>query len=252
MERELGRLGVPFQLIAAIAAGDVAKHEDHYRIPPQEQRAWTKGELACLLTHREAWKYIAAGTFPFGAVLEDDLHLHHSFRESLLVSGIPSDADIVKLETTNEVVQTSRRAIGVSGQQFHFRRMNGVNHGSGAYVISQSCAARAVNAIERFSLPVDDSLFGSGVTFGATLTKYQQVPASVVQDSILPKPQRSPALSSMLDAERQFAIGGRPVTRRVGALSSTIDAVCRLPSAVLRRIAWRYSRIPYAGGSLDD
>ena len=251
MQSELARLDVPFQRIAAVAAEDVAKHEDYAHIPPQELRPWTRGELACLLTHREAWKCIAAGSAPFGAVLEDDLHIHGSFRDALLGSQLPPDADIVKLETTNVVVQTSRRRFVISSSSFHLRRMRGVSHGSGAYVISRSCAARAVNALSTFSLPVDDCLFGEGHSLGATLVKYQQVPASIVQDCILPPSQRSSELSSMLDAERHVAISGRLLALRTGVLPAILDTTFRIPRAILRRFPWRYSRIPYAGGSLD-
>jgi glycosyl transferase family 25 len=251
MRSELGKIGVAFRRIEAVAAGDVERHPDYARIPLQALRPWTKGELGCLLSHSEAWRRIAAGRSPFGAVLEDDLHVHPSLNTGLRVSLLPADADLVKLETTNVIVQTSRGLL-FSWRPIRFRRLNSLHHGSGAYVISRGCAARALAALSTFALPVDDCLFGGVGTFGDDLRRYQQVPASVVQDCILPEQRRTKGLGSILEGERHIAIERRAPNRSAGLIAEIAVLGGRIPAAVWRRLAWRYARIPWAGGALDE
>ena len=134
----------------------------------------------------------------------------------------------------------------------HFLHMKGLHHGCGAYVISRRCAASALAALSQFTLPVDDILFGGRDTFGAALHRYQQVPASVVQDCILPVERRSPELASLIEGERQIAISKRPAAPRVGTLANLAHLAVRIPMAAGRRLFWNYARIPWAGGALDD
>jgi glycosyl transferase family 25 len=203
MREVLGSIGVDFERFDAIDIERSKRHPVLPLIPPlRTGRPWTEGELACLLSHYEVWKLIAAGLDPFGAVFEDDLHVDPRLAEIINDPGaLPADADIVKLETVNMTVFVSRHEtpgpFGVA-----FAQLLTLHYGAGAYVLSKQTAGLLVRSITSFDLPADDVLFGRAHALCRGLRRYQAVPALVVQDVILPLPQRTLALKSGLEPAR--------------------------------------------------
>jgi glycosyl transferase family 25 len=236
MKQALGRIGVAFERFEAIDVERARRHPVYSRIPPHPRRDWTPGELACLLSHFEVWKLIAAGMDRFGAVFEDDIHVDPRLREVLAdQSFLPDDAEVIKLETVDMPVWVSRQShAGPAGVRFS--RLLSTHHGAGAYLLSKDAAHRLVASIDTIGLPPDDMLFGMDAPSGCRLRSYQAIPALAVQDVILSKNLRSPALHSTLEDERAQAVPENPRWRQTRSYR-----LARAPIRLLRRLWYGFS-----------
>ncbi|HWA18746.1 MAG TPA: glycosyltransferase family 25 protein [Devosia sp.] len=253
MTRVLAAAGIPFERIEAVKAVDVVRHPGFERIPPLAVgRPWANAELACLLSHFEAWSRIVARAEPFAAVFEDDLHIDPRLHEVLAApEELPATADIIKLETVNIPVWVARGAIqGPAGVRFARLRSN--HYGGGAYVIGRSAAKRLLTMAGLFDLPMDDAVFSPGHPVGRQLRSYQVIPALAVQDVILPAARRSAGLGSTIEAEREIARSHEtaPLQATVAPNRNRLLPLHTLPQRLVRAV-WRNARCrlmraPYA------
>jgi glycosyl transferase family 25 len=237
MRHVLGGIGVAFERFDAINLERSKQHPALGDIPPlRVRRPWAPGELACLLSHYEVWKLIAEADEPFGAVFEDDLHVDPRLAAVITDPAVlPTDADIVKLETVRQSVWVSRlEKPGPAGVTF--AELETLHEGAGAYILSRQTAALLVRSIAGFDLPADDVLFGHEDTVCSRLRRYQVLPALAVQDIILSPEQRSPLLDSTLEPDRLLAWKTwDPLPETVGPRS--------LPARALRRAVREYRRL---------
>ena len=196
MRAALGGIGIDFQRFDAIDIPRSRQHPALGLIPPMRIRPWTPSELACLLSHYEVWKLVAAGAGSYAAVFEDDLHVDPRLAQLIKDrSALPPDADLVKLETVRRPVWLTRREVpGPAGTRY--AEMKSLHHGSGAYILSRDTAALLVRSIGVFDLPPDDVMWGVAHPLCRKLRRYQVLPALVTQDIILPSEQWTPALAS--------------------------------------------------------
>jgi glycosyl transferase, family 25 len=203
MREALGRIGVPFERFDALDPERAARHPCFPRIRPLEARPWVPGEIACLLSHYEVWRRIAEGTDEFGMVMEDDLLVDPRLKKVVDgESGIPEDADVVRLETGEyQTVALSRRSVSTSGGPAYHRLLS-VHYGAGAYAICRE-AARLLVARTTFDVPADDLLFSGAHPVGKQLRVYQAVPGLAIQNANLPAKNQLTHLSSGLDEERR-------------------------------------------------
>jgi glycosyl transferase family 25 len=215
-------------------------------------RAWTAGELACLLSHYEVWKLIAADSEPFGAVFEDDLHVDP--RLALVVNdptALPGDADIVKLETVATAVRLSHcQKPGPAGTSFAL--LETLHHGAGAYILSRRTADLLVRSIFNFDLPIDDFIFGFDHPLSRRLRRYQVLPALAVQDIILSPHQRLPQLDSGLEPDRIIARGDNNIEpqaswRQMGSIRALRRLVGRARQFRVRRLQHKWV-VPFDAG----
>ena len=204
MREALGRIGVPFERFDALDPERAAKHACFPRIQPLEARRWVPGEIACLLSHYEVWRRIADGADEFGMVMEDDLLVDPRLKKVVDgESGIPHDADVVKLETGEyQTVALSRRSVSTSGGPAYHRLLS-VHYGAGTYVISHKAAQLLVAHTTSFNVPADDLLFAGTHSVGKQLRVYQAVPGMAIQSVNLPAANQLTHLSSGLDEERR-------------------------------------------------
>jgi glycosyl transferase family 25 len=170
MRQALAERGVGFERLSAIdgralGAEVLARHPDI-----------SAGEIGCLLSHRAAWKLIADGDEPFGAVLEDDGLLSRSIRLfTANTAWIPEDANLVKLETWHKRILAARTATSHHAGR-SIVRLYSPHLGAAGYIISRPTAA-ALLTEDAANVPVDVLLFGSTV-----LKIYQVAPALCTQD----------------------------------------------------------------------
>src|ERR1700753_3084556 len=102
MCQTLRKIGVSFERFDALDPARAQQHICFDKILPMKDRRWIPDEIACLLSHYEVWKLIAEGADDVGMVLEDDLIVDARLKKVFDgVSGVPEDADLVKLETGN-------------------------------------------------------------------------------------------------------------------------------------------------------
>lgn len=237
MKRVLEEAKVDFTRVKAVDARHVAAHPAYLHIPKRRGRSWVPGEMACLLSHYDVWTLVARGAEQFAAILEDDLHIDGRLREVLHAGALPSDADIVKLETFNIPVSVSRWAFaGPSG--VGFARLLSLHSGSGGYIISRAAAQRAIGMLNLFDFPIDDAIFGPLHPIGRTFRTYQATPALVIQDFLLPAHRQAPELASLIEPERIQPSTQLPGSAGSSRMAGRLGWVCNLPARLVRS-AWR-------------
>src|SRR5438132_7857488 len=96
---------VPFIRIAAIDGKNLPGLERRDPNKPHSRENISRYEVACIESHREAWRTFLATSEPFCCVLEDDLFLSDEFLQYVRdETWIPKDADLIKVETHNDPV----------------------------------------------------------------------------------------------------------------------------------------------------
>ena len=99
--------GVAFERVSAVDGS----------MRPPTTKGLTRFELACLESHRTAWRKFLAGTDSLACFLEDDVHVQPGF--AALLSGakwLPKDAHSVKLDTYFQKVRLGER-LSASGDR---------------------------------------------------------------------------------------------------------------------------------------
>src|SRR5271157_1040270 len=123
MRQQLGDIA-----FARVAAVDGSKS-------PETTKGLTRFELACLKSHRHAWRLFLTGSDAFACFLEDDIRLWPDFAS--LVQGdawIPLDAHSVKLDTYLQTVKLGERRAAYGDRQL--ARLYTRHESSAAYVLS--------------------------------------------------------------------------------------------------------------------
>jgi len=191
MRDQLG--GVMFERISAIDGSNA----------PPTTKGLSRFELACLESHKLAWRQFLNGPQAHACFLEDDLHIWPGFA-ALTASGswIPSDAHSVKLDTYLQKVELGHRRVAVDGRQI--ARLYSRHHSSAAYILTRSGAARYLDLTASPSLPADYTLFPNHpVRLGLRI--YQLCPAVALQDHLLEVNQGGQAFATTMAAADRYA-----------------------------------------------
>ncbi len=249
MTAMLDALGIPFARFNALDPERAERHPLFGQIRPlRVGRSWVAGEIACLLSHYEVWRSIAAGSHRFGVVLEDDVILDARLKRIVdETQPLPSDADLVKIETdAKSIVALSRRSFPTEGGGV-YRRLLSMHGGTGGYVLSRKAARFLVNSPDvanSFDMPVDDMLFVPTHPIGRRLCVYQSVPALAIQSGNLPGFERQTYLGSGLE---ELRMRERSLGSALAHDASERTRLRNLPRRVyLRAVAIR-TVVPFGG-----
>jgi glycosyl transferase, family 25 len=165
--------GVAFERVSAV---------DGSRRPPTT-KGLTRFELACLESHRTAWRKFLASADSLACFLEDDLHVQPGF--AALLSGTkwpPKDAHAVKLDTYFQKVRLGERLSASGGREI--ARLYSRHESAAAYILSRDGAKRYLELTESARQPADYAVFpNSPRRLGLSI--YQLVPAIAIQDHLL-------------------------------------------------------------------
>ena len=165
--------GVAFERVFAV---------DGSRRPPTTT-GLTRFELACLESHRIAWRKFLASAESLACFLEDDVHVQRGF--VALLSGMdwaPKDAHAVKLDTYFQKVRLGERLSASSGREI--ARLYSRHESAAAYVLSRDGATRYLELTESARQPADYAVFPNAPR-RLGLNIYQLVPAIAIQDHLL-------------------------------------------------------------------
>ncbi|MDF1777801.1 MAG: glycosyltransferase family 25 protein [Rhizobiaceae bacterium] len=162
-----------------------------------------KGEIGCFLSHRNVWQFISDGDEEWSFVAEDDIHFSGGCGKFFDNDNwLPTDADLVKAETTLKVVDISYiKKVRVFGRGVG--RLNSHHGGSGGYFLSKKTAKRLLKMTEFMCDPVDQVLFNPELGVSNGLNTYQIDPALCIQDSMIKGSSHFRGLESLLDEERE-------------------------------------------------
>ena len=204
--------GIGFERISAV---DGSKN-------PPTVKGLSRFELACVESHRIAWREFLGGPDNQACFLEDDLHIRPGL--AALVGDaawIPGDAHCVKLDTYLQKVRLGDRRPAPAGRQI--ARLYTRHQSSAAYMLTRAGAIRYLELTATASAPADYALFPTNPR-RAGLMIYQLVPAIAVQDHLIP----------IEDGGKNFA------TAMAGAPGS---APRKTPSPVLERLGRESARL---------
>jgi glycosyl transferase family 25 len=178
METQAERLGVEMIRLEAVD-GQAIPDARYDRLVPEAPGRWrlARGEFACFLSHVEAWRIIAAGAEPFGAVFEDDVYLADSLAPLLAgAAWIPAEAAVVKLTANSHRFTLAEAPVARVGSRA-LHRILSPTIDCGAYIIAASHARRLCAEIAVHTMPVDRFLMDPAR--GGVL--YQLMPGGAVQ-----------------------------------------------------------------------
>ncbi len=140
--------GVAFERISAV---------DGSRRPPTT-KGLTRFELACLESHRTAWRKFLASAESLACFLEDDLHVQPGFAALLSeAKWPPKDAHAVKLDTYFQKVRLGERLSASGGREI--ARLYSRHESAAAYILSRDGAARYLELTESARQPADYAVF---------------------------------------------------------------------------------------------
>lgn len=113
MDHLLTEFGIHYERVSAIDARKFTSEElAIYRKQRSTGKPLNQGDIACGATHLSVFKKNVDGSEKYAAVMEDDLFFTENVSILLKSSSwIPSDADIVKLETCNHVTALGKKKI---------------------------------------------------------------------------------------------------------------------------------------------
>ncbi len=175
MQRQLHT--VPFTRVRAI---DGTKK-------PEAVKGLTRFEMACLESHRVAWRQFLNGPDGYACFLEDDIHISPGFAAIVKDSSwVPTDAHSVKLDTYLQTVKLGERRTIFDGRQV--ARLYTRHESSAAYLLSRTGAERYLELTANPTLPADYALFPKNAR-KLGLRIYQLVPAVAIQDHLRPADQ---------------------------------------------------------------
>ncbi len=135
---QMKRLGLKFERLPAITTNDIPPRELAIRAL-QWERPMKKVEVACLYSHRSAWKITAQGNEPV-LILEDDVLLSSKTPKILASLEKTKIANHVTLEIRGRKKILGRNAVELSDHTF-MSRLYQDRTGAGAYVLWPEAAS---------------------------------------------------------------------------------------------------------------
>jgi glycosyl transferase family 25 len=199
----------------------------------------TKGlsrfELACLESHKLAWRQFLNGPEDSACIVEDDLHIWPGLAALTgSASWIPTDAHSVKLDTYLQKVELGEKQVAVGNRQI--ARLYSRHQSSAAYILTREGAARYLDLTASAPLPADYALFPNHPR-RLGLRIYQLCPAIAIQDHLLEPNHGGQAFTTAMGANDRIATLPR---------SSTLEKLgregVRLAGQVAGLMEWTYQK----------
>lgn len=248
MESEARRCGLNMVRVAAVN-GRQHSVEDLRAIcsGPEGMLQMSAPEIACFLSHKQAWAQIAAGADAYGAVFEDDVLFAADASQWLgAEQWIPESADIIKLETVAKPVLLHGPPTSAGGGRGLWR-LAGLHLGAGGYILSRSCAQALLQHTATFRGAADSVLFHPQCGFFTEHVVLQLSPALCVQQ-VRTRQRFLPAEAevSMLQKVRggRMRPGPRKAIREIGRFVMRGARAIRLGTWA-KLNGGRYGRVPF-------
>ncbi len=218
--------GVAFERLAAVDGSN----------EPPTTKGLTRFELACLESHRAAWRRLLASPDAHACFLEDDLHIWPNFAALTgAETWIPADAHSVKLDTYLQAVALGDKRAAIGGRLI--ARLYSRHQSSAAYILTREGAARYLELTASASAPADYSLFPNHPR-RVGLHIYQLIPAIAIQDHLL-----LPGQGGRTFATAMAGPDGGAASRRASRLDKLRREAGRLAGQAGGLIEWTYQKV---------
>ena len=172
-EKQLSRLGLDYQIIAATTINDIDNntYKKHYY---DWQRPLQKTEVACYFSHQKLWKKIVKDNSP-ALILEDDVVLSKYTPNLLTELEKFIDIDMVNLEVFNRKKTVARSSQPIGSHRLFYLYQD--KAGAAAYVLYPSGAKKLLQCQEKHGIALADAQLHNC----SALKSYQVEPACAVQ-----------------------------------------------------------------------
>lgn len=248
MEEQFARLGIVADRVEAVTIAEVSETRMALQADPRNLWPMARVEVACVMSHEQAWRRMLAAGHQFALILEDDAVIGDGLK-AFLDPAFSADLqpELVKLETTYEPVRLGRPARQVA-ERFGVHQLLASHMGAAAYIISAGMARRALADPAQPRMSVDRYMFSRGGPVIPHRRLYQVNPAPVVQLEHYRGERSASAERSDLKRDRNRV--RQPLGRRwrdsLGRLSYTLRLLAHiLPDPVARR--QRRQQVPFEG-----
>jgi GR25 family glycosyltransferase involved in LPS biosynthesis len=214
--------GVAFERVSAV---------DGSTRPPTT-KGLTRFELACLESHRTAWRKFLASGESLACFLEDDVHVQPGFAALLSeTKWPPRDAHAVKLDTYFQKVRLGER-LSARGER-EIARLYSRHESAAAYILTREGATRYLELTESAKHPADYAVFPNAPR-RLGLNIYQLVPAIAIQDHLLENGRGFTTAMTKTD--------GRAAARRSSLVGKLGRESARLASHFSSLSEWAYQK----------
>jgi glycosyl transferase family 25 len=213
--------GIAFERLSAV---------DGSKTPPTA-KGLTRFEIACLESHRIAWRRFLKSGDSHACFLEDDLHIQPGFAALVgETAWIPKHAHSVKLDTYLQKVELGKR---LNAGAREVARLYSRHQSSAAYILSRDGATRYLERTESRTRPADYALFPNNPR-RLGLNIYQLIPAVAIQDHLL---QAGHAFATaMTESDGGVAARRSSIIKKLGRESA------RLASQLSGLTEWAYQK----------
>jgi glycosyl transferase family 25 len=217
--------GVAFERISALDGSN----------DPATTKGLSRFELACLESHKLAWRQFLDGPEGHACFLEDDLHVWPGVAP-LTRSGswIPTGAHSVKLDTYLQKVELGEKQVAIGERQI--ARLYSRHQSSAAYILTREGAARYLELTASALAPADYALFPNHPR-RLGLHIYQLCPAIAIQDHLL-----EPDHGGQAFATAMATTDGSATLRRFSTLERLARESVRLAGQVAGLMEWSYQK----------
>lgn len=164
MTSQLDAAGVGFERLPAVDGTDLGEADIAEIVNPAARERFSRFEVACLLSHRAAWRRFLAGGDELCCVLEDDVRLAGDFGTAMRSARdwATGGFDLIKVETMHQQVWVSRRKQpALPGYALSTLRSS--HQGTAGYIVTRQGAERLLDLTAQMDRPVDDIIFGVAI-----------------------------------------------------------------------------------------
>jgi len=176
---------------------------------PAVANGLTRFELACLASHRNAWRLFLDSRNAHACFLEDDIYIRSGFKGLIDDDAwAPADAHSIKIDTYLQKVRLGELRPVAGGRAV--ARLYTRHESSAAYMLSRAGAERYLELTARPILPADYALFPKNAR-RLGLRIYQLTPAVAIQDHLISPAQGGPAFASAMN--RAAEAGPSPLAK---------------------------------------
>jgi glycosyl transferase family 25 len=182
---------------------------------PSPRTLLSRFQIACLVSHRMAWRRFLQSADTHALVIEDDVHFGEGFGELVACERLrEAPFDIVRLEAfTPRVLVDRRRGFSVGGRTVY--PLLSHNPGAGGYCLNRRAATELLKLTRSAPEEVDHVMFDVPRLKRLGLHRLrvgQMLPAIMIQDGQLSAERQAALLASYIAHRRGARIGHEPVT----------------------------------------
>jgi len=173
-KKQLFKLGLNFEFLDATSVDEISE-KTYKKYRNNWQRPMRDTEVACYLSHRNAWDKVVESNQP-ALILEDDALLSKYVPEILDILSDRGDVDLITLENRGRKKFVAKLGVGLGGHSTLLRLYQD-RTGAAGYVIYPSGAKKLIEQQNKKGIALADA----HITACHSLKAFQVEPSPIVQ-----------------------------------------------------------------------